>query len=839
VVVDDRIYLSHGSGSLTCLELASGKMLWTQTVAAAAVPADPQGRPAGWASAPVADGKQVAFATFDGQLAAYDRDGKQLWSKPTGLKGSQVRQFEGVLVVQGTADASWGPLMDRSELPTNLKRAPTGVVMFKATDGSEIGRYSSNRKNEEGQFIQPRGSDKVYYVMNAFVLLDLADAKPALAIDTFCPLEQAVSVSTDTIYLSSLGWRTAILVYVQPDGRLAWRHTWESSTDHKGYTDAPALVHKGMLWSWSHVVDHGPHCPDRRSALYVDDAGTGYPIVRVKPVLQHTVGSYQTPVVAGDYVCFLAGGGHPYGASDFSRMSMVSADGQFFVAQPGMELDIRSVKPVFAGDRLLVRSATSLTCVRVNGDEGRKFQAQQLATAVLRYIGPEPMGGKVLSIEPAQDLKPSPDVPVGLVQSYPTQYWLGAGPFPPGDEPSPQLAQLRGRIGTEVTLNGKTLKLAPLSTQHAANAPPLYLRQAELQGTGDTMPVFDAFLDPRVYSGKEASGVFYTVLDNTIERVVKPAWYEERMRGISVWVNGQMIPKDQAMHLRPGLYPVVIRIDPAFYDREVRLDEMPIDVAKALEAKAADAINWPTTWHVVGPLPGDVKSLPAEQLASMPGATMKIEDDEFEVHQIPTRDSLLLLTGLLTHTKGTKSDWSKAPVEIEIAAPFLALCYAQIDVPEDGSLYVNASADWYMRWYVDGNMVCDTMATGNKGPARLVTAQAFEVPLKKGKHVVCVQVKPGSKGWLVTSQAAFSSKPKADLKAFELVRGPKEGFDFRFRPCFSEVPSPAAIQQRYQQRLSYCEPRLAAIVRDLPDSVEARGAQALLEKLRQSKASQP
>jgi hypothetical protein len=185
----------------------------------------------------------------------------------------------------------------------------------------------------------------------------------------------------------------------------------------------------------------------------------------------------------------------------------------------------------------------------------------------------------------------------------------------------------------------------------------------------------------------------------------------------------------------------------------------------------------------------------------------------------------------MTHTKGVKSDWSKQPDEIEIVTPFVAYCYAQIDAPQDGALYVNAGADWFMRWYLDGVGVYDTMQTGNGRSPKDLTTHAFELPLKKGKHVICVMVKPGSKGWSLASLGAFSAKPKADLKAYELVRGKKEDFDYRFRPCFDEVPNPDVLKARYAQRLKSSGPRLKAVVRDLPGSIEARTAEALLKKL--------
>jgi hypothetical protein len=182
-------------------------------------------------------------------------------------------------------------------------------------------------------------------------------------------------------------------------------------------------------------------------------------------------------------------------------------------------------------------------------------------------------------------------------------------------------------------------------------------------------------------------------------------------------------------------------------------------------------------------------------------------------------------------TRGVAYDWAKSPLEVEVMTPFTAYAFAEIEAPRDGSLYVNAGADWFMRWYVDGEAVLDTMQSGNPSGPRDVKSCAFEVPLKKGKHTVCVMTKPGSKGWSVSSIGAFSAKPKAELKPYELVRGRKEDFDFRFRPYFAEMPNPEVIADLYRQRLKAAESRLRSIEKSLPGSPEAKTAQLLLTKL--------
>jgi hypothetical protein len=856
-VAGGRVYLTSGHDQLVCLDATDGKKLWEKRVSsyeAVGLEADYQKALAGtnaqdrrsvedkvraaaglWqaeamaASAPISDGKVTIFANSVGTVVAFDADGKELWRKAIDVANPKVYRFGDTVVVQGLVGKSWQGIDYVSPAASDAKRQATGVTMFKVGDGAEIGRSSNNRKVEKGAFIQPRGADKVYYVANAFVVLDLETCKQALAIDTLSLMEQAITVHRDTIYMSAQGFAKAVLVYKQPDGRLAHRDIWEASTDRRYGIDAPGAVLNGQFWYWTHVVDSAGHCPDYRSSLYVVDAETGASVIRIKPIITSSVGGYSAPVPVGDYMALLAGSGGVLGDREFARMAMVSTDGNFLVAQPEMKLEFGAHDPVFVGDKLFVRSRASMMCV---ASKDKDFEAREKAAKLFKWIGPEPLQSKVVDIKPATDLAVGNDLPIAPYRGYPSDVWMGAGPFPGGGAPDEKLATLRPRIGDEYSLNGKALKFAALPKHIAGNVTPTFFRQYELQGTGDSMPAFDALLDPTHHSGTNASGLFYTLIDNTVERVLKPAYLEDQMRGITVWVNGYRIQKDEAMRLQPGLYPVMIRIDPEFYDRAVRLDEMPIDVAAALAANAVDSIAWPKEWKVLGPLPTSITSFEGAQLTTIPGSSVTIEDEAFNVWTVPAIDGkTLALLGLLHATKDSAFDWTKMPKPEDILTPYLAYCYAEVEVPADGSLYINAGGDWYMRWYVDGVGVCDTMQTGNKSGPLDVKASSFEVPVKKGKHVICVMTKPGTRGWSLSSIGAFSAKPKAELAAFEIkTKAAKDALDFRFRPCFGEVPNPPFLNGLYMARLKAAESRLKEVVKTLPGSVEAGMAEALLAK---------
>ncbi len=74
-----------------------------------------------------------------------------------------------------------------------------------------------------------------------------------------------------------------------------------------------------------------------------------------------------------------------------------------------------------------------------------------------------------------------------------------------------------------------------------------------------------------------------------------------------------------------------------------------------------------------------------------------------------------------------------------------ALAVSTIDAPRDMVLPVAASADWYMRWNVNGREVYNTLEKGNEHGG--LADHTFDLPLKKGRNIISVLVLSGSGGW--------------------------------------------------------------------------------------------
>lgn len=851
LAVGGKVYAAESRNILHCLDAKTGSRQWSMTVedlpllgiADASVltnrdrnvAAETAGKlgvgnntsVAGLAAgSPVACGGKIVFGLGSGFACAFDASGKELWKVRTGVLNPVLRANGAVVVVQGLAAEGF---------PANATPAGkaggarTSVVVLDAKDGRETGRWCSDGLTYNGVFLQPRSSDDVVYAFNGVQLLSLPDARPLLRLEAELPRAWSVCASPDILFHAGIDRCTATLIYRQPDGRLAWRTLWEGNEDARSFEPSLSCFHGGYVWSYHHAVDHGPHCPSSASTLSAYEAGTARLAGRVKPVLKRGRGGYNVPVPAGKYVAFSSGSGDGLGGDmSHGHMSFLAADGSFLAVQPDVLIDVHATMPVFMDNLLFMRSRSrGLVCIGVKGEEGKRFQTADLAGKMLKAIGQPPMKSQARKIEPLADPVLAADVPVAVLGELPSTFWLGAGPFPPGGDEG-NLASLRARTGTDLTLNGKTLKMQTVPLACASNDSPTFVGIYSLQGTGQQVPVFDAHLDPRCHSGTNGTGVFYGELQNTIARTVRPDWYADPMRGITVWLNGQRIEKDAAYALAPGRYSMVLRIDPPYYDRSVPVDETPVDVAKAVAGGVLEDIGWPKQWRVLGPLRLDFRPLTKQELSVMPGATWKSGDEELRVHEAPVHGEKVGLTALLVAVQGSEPDWDKAPEETDVAVPSKAYCFAEIEAPRDGLLCINAGADWYMRWYLDGVPFYDTTEIGNSANWRDPTKHPFEARVGKGRHVLAVMVVSGSRGFALLSRGGFTDKSKESLQPYAVQRGARMAEDWRLRPCFDLLTDPAWIAERFQKRMKLGEPVLREAVEFAPQTPEGRAAAALL-----------
>jgi len=79
-----------------------------------------------------------------------------------------------------------------------------------------------------------------------------------------------------------------------------------------------------------------------------------------------------------------------------------------------------------------------------------------------------------------------------------------------------------------------------------------------------------------------------------------------------------------------------------------------------------------------------------------------------------------------------------------------------INVPKSTVVYIGCSADWWMKWYVNGQCAYATVL-GNLTANFKTTDHCFKCPLKKGRNVIAAEVRSGSRGWRLVASVADSS----------------------------------------------------------------------------------
>ena len=76
-----------------------------------------------------------------------------------------------------------------------------------------------------------------------------------------------------------------------------------------------------------------------------------------------------------------------------------------------------------------------------------------------------------------------------------------------------------------------------------------------------------------------------------------------------------------------------------------------------------------------------------------------------------------------------------------------ALLVNEFESPEAGSVEFGCSADYFMSVKFNGEILLDTLSTGNKGNTYEISDYILRLPVKAGKNKLEVTLRPGSTGW--------------------------------------------------------------------------------------------
>jgi hypothetical protein len=150
-------------------------------------------------------------------------------------------------------------------------------------------------------------------------------------------------------------------------------------------------------------------------------------------------------------------------------------------------------------------------------------------------------------------------------------------------------------------------------------------------------------------------------------------------------------------------------------------------VKVTLRSSSADkAVEWPTRWTVFTGVPSDID---LTRYASLPSA-IEAAGKTYLPRIARARDQRIDLAALAGGYRERAE----------------ALCFAELESPEDQTIRVGAAADWWMAWYVNGKLVYSTIDSGNGG-AQAISTHQFNVPVKKGRNLIAVRVQSGSMGF--------------------------------------------------------------------------------------------
>ena len=225
-----------------------------------------------------------------------------------------------------------------------------------------------------------------------------------------------------------------------------------------------------------------------------------------------------------------------------------------------------------------------------------------------------------------------------------------------------------------------------------------------------------------------------------------------------------------------------------FVDREGRETRLPSD------AKAA--VEFPARWRVFGPSSAETTKIDwarKENYRWYKEAIPQVGAAVDELSAVP--ETLIVgdqkLKGQDVSMEGDALDFSTLFGGHEAGQQAYAM--AEMEVASETEVVFGAGCDWWMQWWIDGEPVLDTLATGNRkgypwsakfANSRISrTDHCFSRRLAAGKHLIVVRAISGETAWVLRAGVAT---PR-DETLYALPRSNR----WEFLPDLDEVRPPA------------------------------------------------
>ncbi|MBU4211197.1 MAG: hypothetical protein KKD33_01285, partial [Verrucomicrobia bacterium] len=145
-------------------------------------------------------------------------------------------------------------------------------------------------------------------------------------------------------------------------------------------------------------------------------------------------------------------------------------------------------------------------------------------------------------------------------------------------------------------------------------------------------------------------------------------------------------------------------------------------------------------------------------------AELEIGDRPFSGREVRLSDNGLNLGALLGSVEVGKT----------------AYLVTELTVDEDTEVTLGTGMDWWIKWWVNGQVVCDTTSTGNESTMMSLLDHCFNVRLRKGRNLLVVKAVSGRGGFVW------------------VAGGPRELHQWRVR---DNIPNPMREDDPYRHRM--------------------------------------
>jgi outer membrane protein assembly factor BamB len=349
IVVGDKVFVTAEMGSLLCLDLSDGKILWQKDLfskGSADIPAELSkelmrgcgGNSKQSTPTPASDGRRVFYINAMGLCVCYDMRGNRLWVRVVETAKDEEHFSASPIFHGDRVVLSWGCLL-----------------ALDAKDGHTLWRADDAKPTHGTPTIAKIGGVEVV-VTPAGDIVRLSDGQ-VLCSELFESTYTTPLVEGDVLYVVDAN----ALAFRLPAPEKGMRPTPLWKTGLTGEFMASPIYRDGLLYTFE----------SQRARLHILDAATGAPLVTTRVEDEKTKAVTLEP---GVKIAGLAPGRYAYASPVASDRQLYFFDdvGNAALLAPGREykpLRINKLpesvvgSPFFVGDRIILRGKETLYCI--------------------------------------------------------------------------------------------------------------------------------------------------------------------------------------------------------------------------------------------------------------------------------------------------------------------------------------------------------------------------------------------------------------------------------------------------------------------------------------------